>query len=38
MTVKVAAAQLAPEFMDRDRTTAKAVAAILEAGANGAQL
>lgn len=36
--VKVAAAQLAPEYLDRDRTVQKACAAIAEAGKNGAQL
>jgi len=36
--VKVAAAQLAPEPFDRDRTVAKACSAIEEAGRNGAQL
>lgn len=36
--VKVAAAQLAPEYLDRDKTVQKACAAIAEAGANGARL
>src|SRR5689334_18610825 len=36
--IKVAVAQLAPEGVDRDRTIAKACAAIAEAGRNGAQL
>jgi nitrilase len=38
MTIKVAAAQLAPEFGDRDKTVQKACLAIAEAAANGAQL
>lgn len=37
-SIKVAAAQLAPELFDRDRTIAKACDAIAEAGRNGAQL
>ncbi len=36
--VKVAAAQLAPVFLDREATVAKACEAIAEAAANGAQL
>jgi nitrilase len=36
--IKVAAAQLAPEPFDRERTVAKACSAIEEAGRNGAQL
>lgn len=36
--IKVAVAQLAPDGADRDRTVAKACAAIAEAGRNGAQL
>lgn len=36
--IKVAAAQLAPELYDRDRTIAKACSAIAEAGRNGARL
>ncbi|HEX2537421.1 MAG TPA: carbon-nitrogen hydrolase family protein [Pseudolabrys sp.] len=37
-TVKVAAAQLAPVFLSRDATVAKACDAIAEAAANGAEL
>jgi aliphatic nitrilase len=37
-SVKVAVAQLAPEFWDRDRTIAKACSAIAEAGRQGARL
>jgi predicted amidohydrolase len=36
--IKVAAAQLAPEYFDRDKTVLKACAAIDEAGANGKKL
>jgi nitrilase len=36
--LKVAAAQLAPVFMDRDRTIEKACSAIAEAAAHGAEL
>jgi nitrilase len=36
--IKVAAAQLAPELFDRDRTIAKACSAIAEAARNGARL
>lgn len=37
-SVRLAAAQLAPVFLDRDRTVDKAVSAIAEAGRNGARL
>ncbi len=37
-TIKVAAAQLTPVFLDKERTVRKACDAILEAGKNGADL
>jgi predicted amidohydrolase len=38
MTVKVAAAQMAPVFLDREATVEKVSGLILEAGARGIQL
>lgn len=38
MTIKVAAAQLSPVFLNKEKTIEKACAAIAEAGANGAKL
>ena len=38
MTTKVAAAQLTPIFLDKEKTVKKACNAILEAGKNGAEL
>lgn len=37
-TIKVAAAQLTPVFLNKEKTVAKACKAILEAGKKGAKL